>query len=60
LDRDKANTATDILAVAVDGDDLLDAVCGSWWYKNPTWKRFDIPGCSKRFRVGQRVRLLRK
>jgi hypothetical protein len=47
LDRDKANTATDILAADVDGDGLLDVVCGSWWYKNPTWERHDIPGVAQ-------------
>jgi hypothetical protein len=47
LDRDKPNTATDILAVDVDGDGLLDVVCGSRWYKNPTWERYDIPGVAQ-------------
>ncbi len=44
LDRDKPYTATDILTIDVDGDGLVDVVCGAWWYKNPTWKRYDIPG----------------
>lgn len=44
LDRDKPYTATDILAADVDGDGLPDVVCGAWWYKNPTWERYDIPG----------------
>jgi hypothetical protein len=44
LDRDKPYTATDILATDVDGDGLLDVVCGAWWYRNRTWKRYDIPG----------------
>jgi hypothetical protein len=44
LDRDKPYTATDILAADVDGNGLLDVVCGAWWYKNPSWGRYDIPG----------------
>jgi hypothetical protein len=44
LDRDKPYTATDILAADVDGDGRDDVVCGAWWYRNPTWKRHDIPG----------------
>lgn len=44
LDRDKPVTATDILAVDVDGDGRLDVVCGSWWYSNPSWQRHEIPG----------------
>jgi hypothetical protein len=43
LDREKANTATDILAMDVDGDGYQDVVCGSWWYANPTWEKFAIP-----------------
>lgn len=44
LDRDKPYTATDILATDVDGDGLIDVVCGAWWYKNASWERHDIPG----------------
>jgi len=44
LDRDKPHTATDILAADVDGDGRLDVVCGAWWYRNPTWERYQIPG----------------
>ncbi len=44
LDRDKPWTATDILAADVDGDGRDDVLCGAWWYKNPTWERFQIPG----------------
>ncbi len=44
LDRDKPETATAILATDVDGDGLADVVCGSWWYRNPGWERYDIPG----------------
>jgi hypothetical protein len=43
LDRDKPCTGTDIVAMDVDDDGLLDVVCGAWWYKNPTWERYDIP-----------------
>ena len=44
LDRDKPYTATDVLAADVSGSGLLDVVCGAWWYENPTWRRYDIPG----------------
>ncbi len=44
LDRAKPHTCTDILPVDIDGDGLDDVVCGSWWYKNPTWERHEIPG----------------
>ena len=44
LDQDKPYVATDLLAVDVDGDGLVDVVCGAWWYQNPTWERRDIPG----------------
>lgn len=44
LDRDKPYVATDLLTVDVDGDGLVDVVCGAWWYRNPTWERRDIPG----------------
>lgn len=43
LDRDKPYTGTDILAVDIDGSGLLDLACGSWWYRNPSWERYDIP-----------------
>ena len=43
IDRDKPYTGIDILISDVDGDGLLDVVCGAWWYKNPTWQRFTIP-----------------
>ncbi len=43
LDRDKPETAIDILAVDVDGDGLADVVCGGWWYRNPTWRRRELP-----------------
>jgi hypothetical protein len=44
IDRDKPYTATDILSADVDGDGRNDIVCGAWWYRNPTWERYDIPG----------------
>ncbi|MFO8007327.1 MAG: VCBS repeat-containing protein [Candidatus Brocadiia bacterium] len=44
LDRDKPYAATDILAADVDGDGRPDVVCGGWWYRNPDWRRFEIPG----------------
>jgi len=44
IDRDKPNTGTDILVADVDGDGRVDVLCGSWWYRNPTWERREIPG----------------
>ncbi len=44
IDREKPWTGTDILATDVDGDGLHDVVCAAFWYKNPTWERFSIPG----------------
>jgi hypothetical protein len=44
LDREKPWTGTDILAVDVDGDGLQDVVCSAWWYRNPGWERYQIPG----------------
>ena len=49
IDRDKPYTATDIMAADVDGNGLLDVVCGAWWYRNPgqkggAWERHEIPG----------------
>lgn len=44
IDRDKPYTGTDIFAVDIDGDGLQDVVCGAWWYRNPSWERFTIPG----------------
>jgi hypothetical protein len=47
VDRDKPHTGIDIHAVDVDGDGLLDIVCGAWWYKNPAWERHVIPGVAQ-------------
>ncbi len=44
IDRDKPSTATDIFAVDINGDNLEDVACGKWWYKSPTWERYEIPG----------------
>lgn len=44
IDRDKPDTAINILTADIDGDNLNDIVCGRWWYKNPTWERYEIPG----------------
>jgi len=44
IDRDKPYTGTEIFTADVDGDGLDDIICGAWWYKNPTWQRFEIPG----------------
>jgi hypothetical protein len=44
LDQAKPETATDLVPVDVDGDGKVDLACGRWWYRNPDWKRFEIPG----------------
>ncbi len=43
LDREKPDTAIDILAADVDGDGLPDVVCGGWWYQSPSWQRRELP-----------------
>jgi FG-GAP-like repeat len=47
VDRQKPYTGIDIHAVDVDGNGVLDIVCGAWWYKNPTWERHTIPGVAQ-------------
>ncbi len=47
IDREKPYTGIDIHAVDVDGDGMLDIVCGAWWYKNPQWERHPIPGVAQ-------------
>jgi hypothetical protein len=47
VDREKPSTGTDIVWADVDGDGLPDVICGSWWYKNPTWERRQIPGVAQ-------------
>jgi hypothetical protein len=44
LDLDKPYTSTDVIAVDVDGDGRTDVATGAWWYRNPDWTRFEIPG----------------
>lgn len=44
VDQDKPETATDLVPVDVDGDGRVDLACGRWWYRNPDWTRFEIPG----------------
>ncbi len=43
IDRDKPLTGIDIIAADVDGDGLQDIICANFWYKNPTWERYEIP-----------------
>jgi hypothetical protein len=47
IDRQKPYTGIDINAFDIDGDGLLDIVCGAWWYKNPTWERHPIPSVAQ-------------
>ncbi len=47
IDHDKAEVGTDIVLADIDGDGLDDIVCASWWYKNPTWEKFAIPGIAQ-------------
>ncbi len=47
IDRQKPYTGIDIHAVDVDGDGVVDIVCGAWWYKNPGWERHTIPGVAQ-------------
>jgi hypothetical protein len=47
IDRQRPYTGIDINAFDVDGDGLLDIVCGAWWYKNPTWERHPILGVAQ-------------
>jgi len=47
IDQEKPATGTDILWTDVDGDGLPDVVCGSWWYKSPSWQRRSIPGVAQ-------------
>ncbi len=44
IDWDKPEVATDIIPIDVDGDGREDVICGSWWYRAPEWRRYDIPG----------------
>jgi hypothetical protein len=47
VDRQKPYTGIDIHAVDVDGDGVMDIVCGAWWYKGPAWERHTIPGVAQ-------------
>jgi hypothetical protein len=47
IDRGKPHTAVDILVSDVNGNGKKDILCGNWWYRNPDWKRFEIPGISQ-------------
>jgi len=44
IDRTKPGSATDILAVDLDGDGRQDIACGRHWYHAPDWQRREIPG----------------
>ena len=47
VDCDKQDTGTDILAADVDGDGLNDVLCARWWYRTPSWERYEIPGINQ-------------
>jgi len=47
VDLDKAEVGIDITAADIDGDGRDDIVCASWWYRNPTWEKFPIPGVAQ-------------
>ena len=47
VDRDKGEVGIDITATDVDGDGRDDIVCASWWYRNPGWEKFEIPGIAQ-------------
>ena len=47
IDSDKTETGTDILAADIDGDGLRDVLCARWWYRTPTWERYEIPGINQ-------------
>jgi len=44
IDAEKPYAGTDVVTADVDGDGKVDVLCAGFWYKNPTWERFDIPG----------------
>jgi hypothetical protein len=43
IDRDKPYTSTDLVLADVNGNGIPDVVSGAWWYRNPTWERYEIP-----------------
>lgn len=47
IDRDKPYAGTDITTADISGCGLMDVACGAWWYRNPDWERFQIPGISQ-------------
>ena len=32
-----------ILPADIDGDGRVDVATGRWWYRNPTWTRYEVP-----------------
>jgi hypothetical protein len=44
VERDKPDLGIEILSADLNDDNMEDIICGRWWYKNPNWKRFAIPG----------------
>src|SRR5262249_45436649 len=47
IDQEKPYIGTDLLWVDVDGDGVSDVVCGVWWYRNPHWECYPIPGIAQ-------------
>lgn len=43
LDRDRPRASRAVLAADIDNDGNTDLVSGSFWYRNPTWEREEIP-----------------
>jgi len=44
VDLDKPYTSIELAVCDVTGNGRNDIVCGAWWYRNPDWRRFEIPG----------------
>ena len=48
----RSSTYSACAAIDVNGDQVLDVVCGGWWYEAPSWKRHflrNVPRIRGRF-----------